>query len=433
MPIFFVSYSRLNVRDARDRELIARLVADLDNDVRLKIPDAGADISFFDTTDIELGTDWNDELSTAVSTSRLAVCLFSPSYFSSVWCGREFQVFLDRRAASAASGDTARPTSIIPVWWMKAPAPEVAGSFQFTHDALPADYLQVGLRQMMRLSRTYGDAYEIIRDTLSDRIVGAYQEAALPEISRIDLRQYASAWSPPAGALPSRSHRAGSVSKTCFVYLSRNGWDWAPYADPPQKVGAFAQQLTGELGLQYQELSCDRELPARLVETNQSAVPTLIIGDPSSVTDPEIEHVLRTYDQQYLLNCGVLVPWEAGAASNITDQRWTHLAREVCPQKTLSPPPDHEWRSIFSPSEFRTRALSVVENIRLRLLQRILSDAPPVAGLRSSSDPNNQTAEGALGGLSVSRVENKAAEDIANTRGIGLSVAPVVNNVPPAG
>src|SRR5687767_10604443 len=103
MAIFFVSYSRLNARNAKDRELVAQFVADLEDDVTQKLQrPSTSDVAFFDTTDIETGTDWNDELSAAASTSRVAVCLFSPSYFSSLWCGREFQVFVDRRAASGA-------------------------------------------------------------------------------------------------------------------------------------------------------------------------------------------------------------------------------------------------------------------------------------------------------------------------------------------
>lgn len=103
-----------------------------------------------------------------------------------------------------------------------------------------------------------------------ERILNAVRCARLPEIANLDLRTYRSAWE------PTRSERLNAVvsdsaSKTCFVYLANAGWHWRPYPEPEPKVGAIAQQITGQIGVQYEEIPCDIELPLsfRLLELLQ--------------------------------------------------------------------------------------------------------------------------------------------------------------------
>src|SRR4030095_430914 len=51
---------------------------------------------FRDTDNIDIGNRWTDELSNALQTSRILVCLYTPSYFVSDYCGKEVQVFQSR-------------------------------------------------------------------------------------------------------------------------------------------------------------------------------------------------------------------------------------------------------------------------------------------------------------------------------------------------
>jgi len=112
----------------------------------------------------ETGTEWNDELSNAAAGSRVAIALYSPSYFTSVWCGREFQVFLDRRAKACASGDRA-PVAIIPLIWIRHNMPPAASQIQYTDDLFPRDYADIGLRQIMALRDEA--QYQRVRFTVS--------------------------------------------------------------------------------------------------------------------------------------------------------------------------------------------------------------------------------------------------------------------------
>jgi TIR domain len=402
--VLFISYSRSNVRHPQDAANIKRFVTDLEGDLVQYPQVVGNDgACFFDTTNIETGTDWNEELSDAAARSRVAVALFSPSYFNSVWCGREFQVFVDRRKSTV--GD--KPVAIVPVIWMRHNAiPEPASAFQDTDDAIagasfPPDYRQMGLRQIMLLNSE--PQYTQTRIAIGARILKAAQDQGLPQLPNLNLRTYGSAWNIAAPAAGGRTV-SESIKKTCFVFLSNAGWDWRPYAEQ-KPVGALAQQITGDIGVQYEEIPCDGTLQARLRDTNQHRVPTVLITDPSSLANPTITGEMQDYDNRYYLNCGLIVPWNVPLPT--ADQRWQTLKQNVCPQKTATPPPNHEWTSVLTAETLKAKTVSIVEEIRSRMLNTI-----------GASESN------------VAKAENETAARAAEATGISVQSAPVVTNVP---
>jgi hypothetical protein len=415
MPhLFFVSYSRINAKYPTDAELIRKLVDDLKADLDQEVPRAAAEVCFFDKTNIETGSDWNDELSEAAGRSRVALALFSPSYFTSVWCGREFQVFLDRRNQAAAANPGEAPKAVIPVLWMRPSAlpeaasevlPKAAGAIQNTDDkirfaAFTPEYEQIGLRQIMRLKDE--PEYAKVRFALAQRIVQAVKEARLPEIPNLDLRNYRSAWEEPQ-SIGRKPAGAVSVSKTYFVFLANDGWGWRPYAKPEPTVGAMAQTITGDIGLQYEEISCDSKLNAKLQEAKTEHVPTVLISDPSSLGNPIIKQAMKEYDGRLYFNCGLIVPWDVPIPTS--DGRWGQLSAEVCPQKTRIPLPNHEWTSVSSPVLLKTKTLATIEELRMRMLNAV-------------------TASGA----NVAKAENDAVTEAAKARGISLQTTPVLAN-----
>ncbi len=401
--LFFVSYSRVNVKYPNDAELIRRLIDDLTADLDVQVPPGTAEeICFFDTTNIETGSDWNEDLSEAAARSRVAIALYSPSYFSSVWCGREFQVFLDRRERAVNYAKPA-PVAIIPVLWIRSEPKNAAAAIQnvdnaYPHAPFPAEYAQMGLRQIMLLKLE--PHYTQIRLALGARILNAVTNAGLPEMSNIDLRSYRSSWETAAPGLGP----AHNVSKTCFVYLANGGWDWRPYPEPEPKVGAMAQQITGEIGLQYEEIPCDAQLPQKLIEANRRHIPALLICDPSSWAAPAIQQIMADYDNRYYLNCGLIVPWDVNSPTS--DRRWHQFARNVCPQKTRVPPLNHEWTSISTSVMFRNRTLAIVEELRGRMINDV-----------------------AASGINVAKAENEAVATAAEASGITVRSAPVIVNV----
>src|SRR5262249_39157583 len=139
-----------------------------------------------------------------------------------------------------------------------------------------------------------------------------------------------------------------------------------------EKIGALAQKITGELGLRYEELPCDAMLPQKLVDTSKKDVPTVLFGDPSSLEVERFARSLEEYDGRFLPNCAALVPWEPEKKGAIDgDARWARL-RNL--SKVKSPPPFHEWRSIFSHNELDTKTRTLIEQIRSQLLKQLVSD-----------------------------------------------------------
>lgn len=397
---YFFSYARANTKWAADSELMRRFREALEAEVDQLLGAAGGDSCFFDSTDIEAGAEWPAVLTDSLCSAKVAVCLYSPNYFNSSWCGKEVRVFLDR--AAAAPGPE-KPTAIIPVIWMPVlkglPAP--IAKIQTHDEAFPAAYPQIGLRQVMNVGSP-ADFFKVV-SALAQRIATAVQADGLPPLQTLDLATQPSAWDVAINADPG-SHKKGGITKTCFVFAARDGWDWKPYPGEPA-IGALAQAVSGQLGLRYEELPCDSKLPDRLRETLEHDVPTVVFADPSSASVQPFETALRRYDQVYFLNCGLIVPWERATPPPSTDARWLHIQRAVCPQKAVVPPPHHDWLTTVSPEDLKARSAAVIESIRGQLLKKVLSSDTAV----------------------LTRAEDSVLVKDAEQKGVRLDVVPQLN------
>lgn len=391
--LFFFSYARANTKRMADSNLVREFREALEGEVEQFLGQVDEEICFFDSSDIEAGVEWPATLADAIRTSRVALALYSPNYFTSRWCGKELQVFLDRAAGAPVPP---APTPLIPVIWTPAlqglPAP--LQKIQ-THDAtFPESYSHLGLRQVMNVGSKAD--FHLIVTALAHRIVAAIQANALPPLAQLDLDQVVSAWDAAANADPA-SHKKGGITKTCFVFAARQGWDWKPYAGG-SAIGALAQTVSGQLGLKYEEIPCDAALPARLRDTHEHHVPTVVFADPSSTSVQPIESALQSYDQVYFLNCGLIVPWEHPNPAPATDPRWLHIQRTVCPQKAAAPPPYHDWLSTVSPEDLKAHAAAVIEAIRGELLKRALGSETTVF---SKAEDTKMTRDAEENGLRI--------------------------------
>jgi hypothetical protein len=414
-PVFFVSYARNDTAYESFRKDMKKFIDDLSARVAVKMAVPRVGICFFDESSIETGTIWRSELSEALKGTKVGVTLYSPSYFTSKWCGKEFQVFLDRVAANPTASQ--QPVGIVPVLWMKCTTlPPSVEQIQYKHAQFPPEYVEVGIQQLLSL-KVYQDQYLLSVVAIADAIVAAAKGGMGPAIT-LDLENTPSAWDRSTEADP-QSHKEGAIAKICFVFISRRGWDWQPYPEKRKTIGAMAQQISGDLGLRYEEIACDATLPNKLRETRTSSVPTILFGDPASLRDGAYAQSMREYDDLYLLNCGALVPWdEESKKKGNNDDAWLYLKDRVCQQKTKIPPPNHEWRSIFSQDDLETKTRTVIENIRLRLLQQILSDD------RSEAHNGNGGVGIAAGG--VLKAEDKELTDSAANLGIRIGSAPQI-------
>jgi hypothetical protein len=413
-PVFFLSYAREDTKHPKYRELMKRFVDDLSAKVAVKMAVPLEGICFFDESSIETGTVWRNELAEALKITPVAVTLYSPFYFNSSWCGKEFQVFLNRAAATPIAPQV--PIGIVPVLWsIGTKLPASVQAIQFKHGSFPPEYAQVGVQQLLTL-KVLSDQYELSLEAIAGAIVASAAHGLKP-LEGLDLANAPSAWDVSSAQDPN-SHKKGAIAKTCFVFASRNGWEWQPYPEQRKAIGAMAQQISGDLGLRYEEIACDGALPGKLKETRDGSVPTILFADPGSLQDDTYVKEMRDYDDLYLLNCGALVPWSEGSkTTGDGDNLWARLKNQVFKQKAHVPPPNHEWRSIFSQEDLETKTRTVIENIRLRLLQQILAD-----------DRSTQSAgpEQSAGGANIRKVEDKALTELAAKDGIRTESAPQI-------
>ncbi|MCY2962839.1 MAG: toll/interleukin-1 receptor domain-containing protein [Planctomycetota bacterium] len=166
----FTSYAR---RDAAGKPF-SKFIAELKDRVQRKTGRDLASVCFVDGTGIKIGDDWTATLAEGVCTAEVIVCLMSPNYLNSVWCGRELSVFRQRiqEMRKTLPATTRLPAFIFPIVWEVLPGrslPKVLASFQYSEDAFPPAYSEKGLRQLAQLPRLRTAFLEFL-EFLSDRI-----------------------------------------------------------------------------------------------------------------------------------------------------------------------------------------------------------------------------------------------------------------------
>jgi hypothetical protein len=198
---------------------------------------------FMAPCNIEPGENWSqDGLPKALNTTPVLVTLQSPSYFESEHCGREFEVFLQRRQQHVMLRRGDPPNCIIQVLWQPVyEAPATLPDFQWKQlDGTPFRAEAKGLYEAYISGQK--DELTQFAHTLALRIsnllrqnVGANELAPLPGSPHID--GIPSAFAPPA--LPLRELEflklAGPTSAT-FVYPRTLNGTFTPFGPPLEKA-----------------------------------------------------------------------------------------------------------------------------------------------------------------------------------------------------
>src|ERR1700749_1115042 len=110
---FFLSYARLDRETApKDQDYIKSFYEDLRRNLLQMKPQAG-EVGFFDDKGISHGSAWQPTLNQALATCRVLICVYSPAYFISEYCGKEFQIFRTRLDDLQPGGGMAAPPPLI--------------------------------------------------------------------------------------------------------------------------------------------------------------------------------------------------------------------------------------------------------------------------------------------------------------------------------
>jgi hypothetical protein len=391
--ILFTSYRREMIDHPPHAAEFHRFLGDLNATVKQKISGrrgAEEEMCFLDTGNIELGMEWPDELQKAASASKICLSFIYPGYFISKWCGQEFNFFRERQAP------------VIPVLWhYAANMPERMKRLQLANNQFPVDYWDKGLQSiMLMLEDRSRVAYQRCLEALAERITQVYTQGPIPP-TNLTLASMPG-WEPPAPSPADAAPHSGNISKASFVFMAGQGWNWKPYnGEDARTIGALAQSVSADLNIQYEEMPCEGSFDADLRARRDANVPTILLADPLSMEAGLFKERMRVYDDLFLLNCGTILAWPEGSL-NGPSTAWDRIQRDVCPQKTLQPPPFHEWRTIYSHADLKNRTKAVTDGIRQTLLQKMLQDR----------------------NVTVRKAENAQAASEAADKGISVTTPP---------
>jgi FxsC-like protein len=326
---FFLSYAR-----GPDDLFVRRFYDDLCSEVRV-LAGCGHDdeVGFLDNHNIEPGQHWPRALINAIAECKCFVALYSPAYFLSRPCGKEWRLFQQR----SLFGPDSPVQGLVPIVWLPPrELPEVARSVHYDLDVPEEDYRRRGLRQLLRLQRMH-DAYIDFLSTIAERIVDAAQESPPAGAVDLDFEQLESAFHPiepgagDGGELPTQTIHFVVVAPTRAEAdaIARDGGfygadplHWAPFG-PGQPLRDYAQKVASEFGFEALFTGLDR-LADRIKVARQHNHIVVLLIDPWCVDVAAHRELLREYDRHREHVAAMLVVMSA--ADTQTQAHSTRLA-----------------------------------------------------------------------------------------------------------
>ena len=329
MGYFFMSYARADSADGR----FARFVRDLSDELARLDPDiTPQDAGFFDTRSIEVGDPWPWSLVNGLRTCKVFLAAYSPNYFASEYCGREWAFFKARLDRYARARNRPAPPLIIPVLWMPPPElPPAATDLQYTHADLGEAYAKEGLLYLMRLKRCE-DEYQETLVRLGRRLIEVANRFPLPPLQDSpDIRSIRPSFAgepvptphPTTTAEPgprgprhvrfviaaAQSGEMNALRQDCAPYGASH-LDWQPYRPLVEdRVAVTAQRIAIKRELSSELVPVDGNLTAMLEEARSTNDLVVFIVDPWTVCLEAYRERLREYDKRNFPNSGVIVTW----------------------------------------------------------------------------------------------------------------------------
>ncbi|MEU9607260.1 TIR-like protein FxsC [Streptomyces sp. NPDC048057] len=317
-PYFFLSYAHTPRYGAAGRDpdmWVERLFRDLCSHVMAMtdLP-AGAPAGFMDR-EIRSGEGWSERLGEVLANCRVFVPLFSPRYFASEMCGKEWYAFAQRAIYHQAKSN--RPAeAIVPALWVPIPPEQLPGPaerLQFNHRAFGDRYVTDGLYGLIKL-RIFAEEYDTAVYELAKRIVSVADATRLSPGSPVDYRHAPSAFG-KASSGPRSMHlmvaaptRHDLPAGRAPEYYGRESLDWNPYyPNSARPLAQVAQDLVRSLDYQPTLSSFDQvTLPS---PGQRPTRPEMLIIDRWALADDARCARLAEFDARAQPWTALVVPW----------------------------------------------------------------------------------------------------------------------------
>lgn len=319
-PYFFLSYAHTPKNHPKDRDpniWVERFYRDLCAHVlQLTSLPAGVPAGFMDQQ-MQPGEGWQERLSEALASCRVFVPLYSPRYFLSEQCGREWFVFSTRAVHHQARSNGSSGSGIVPALWVPVPAkqlPQPAERLQFNHATFGDDYADEGFYGLIKL-RYLRDQYERAVYLLAKRIVSVAEQTRISEGDpRQDYGAMPSAFGPPG---PTREMEVSVLacswsdlpegrSPDCYGQRPR---DWNPYHPKSSRpLADHAVDLVRNLDYRVRVGEFEAEAE-RLLAPGPPQAPGLLLLDRWALDAPHRRELVRRLCAEDRPWISVMIPW----------------------------------------------------------------------------------------------------------------------------
>jgi FxsC-like protein len=308
----------------------------------------GEEVNFFDQRDLELGVAWKRELLDALQMARTLVCVYSPAYFISEYCGKEWQVFQMRREKylrdeqAAGRGGAKLPPVIKPILWVpfEHNLPAVVTEAQYKRGDPASVINKEGLFYVVKQYSKYRFLYnEFIHELAKEIQAAADQHAVGPLDGPLDMDQVLNAFAaapPPAPGAPQVAavlppetgpkcvqfvFVAGNPQEfppglrtTLDCYKDAGGGDWQPFYPRKRRIGSLAVHIASDEDLDFipSELPFSPNLAQDVSQAEKERRLVVLVVDSWTAELPPYQQVLQDFDRRNYFNCSVVVPWNEG-------------------------------------------------------------------------------------------------------------------------
>ena len=386
-PFFFLAYAR-----TPEKPWVKKLFHELSHEVyeRTTFPDSAA-VGFMDVTGIPPGHDWREEIYWALATCRVFVPLYSPRYFTSVECGREWHAFAQRTLDHQARSPLTQ-SAIVPALWapiVPSELPEVAQRIQMDHADLGDEYASEGFYTLIK-NKVYQQQYVTAVQRLAQHIIRAAEASRLQSCRISDLNRPGNAFVPPQRNAPG-DQRLNVIVAAPTLDRMPDGRDPSFYGTVPDDWNPFhpqTQQPIGEYAAGVARLNFYRPTLLTLEEgcdllsaQNPAEGLGLLLVDAWAGEDAEMARRLAALDALRTEWVGTMVIWNmSDSQTQLNADRLASRLQKLLPNRLGDNRPMTPVNSarIRSPEELRTKFPGVVEHALRRYLD--YAEAWPPSG-----------------------------------------------------
>ena len=314
-PYFFFSYHR-SVYGPRDPDRWSRKLFD---DLRDKVYNlVGSSNPGFRDVQVPLAAEWPGELAEALASCRVFVPVLWPPYFTSEFCGKEWEAFTRRARMHPEHG--AVHAAMVPLLWSPFRLDELPPQFSNMNlipPGLSQRYQDYGIYGLMTL-KSNQRAYEDSLFALAKVIKETAEATNLPTCEPMDLATIPSAFAKHQAAQVIHQIRVivaacpGGGGRSAYYY-GRTMLEWTPYRDAadPLPIAQQAERIIAGLGHHAVINGIDSAV-AKGIDSSPVGVgsplqsPVVVILDPWAAAVPSIRDKLRVLDAEPV---HILVPW----------------------------------------------------------------------------------------------------------------------------